>query len=1538
MRAYRDSLFSVIRRVGICAWACLCACWTRAEDVTRTWQADVDYAQTVDPELQPLVEPYGAPQVLERIVLIDIPSDATFTRLTYEAAWTVYQTNVCPNPVTPPVVEGETSPEAVRDAAFFGRDTWPEASVVAAGELTVGGVRRLRVRVRPFRWRGATWAETGRGVLEAATSLRFTVVFTVHARTARARTTSGARRAVGTSGVDLEIIAPPDLVAAWEGYAAKRKTMRPELSIRVTGTDAIYHAHPFGDGLPNRNAAESIHAHIRALAATGTSHFLLGGMWLDAQTPETNVFFRTGERLSLSNCVPGVCAQFELKEREIVATPSDLFYACLDGVDETTPHPWDSDGNGLYLETNEVASCDCVADVAVGRFAPIPYDYGKTGEVLSMAQLIAAYADKVARGEGADFAGTGTLGVANALVVGALNRTDATLGRPFKEMTFFDDVPNLWQSNHVGKIADSEYTARETVRTCIVPYWPVRAVESVHASAPAFAFRYGTLSEAQEGYYAADMVYAICRAHGSVTQASASRGSICFTRDGFAQATGLSLFNDFCLPCRTGQIDYWRKGEDDRTYVEPALGLAAIVSPTGGAVAGVHNVREGLIDSFNSASLKDGYSQTMSYYLARRLFVSGDTTFGEAFLHARQEYVARYGTGNPRLYVQGEQFFYGDPTIRLPDVPKVAAFDETAAFTQSCTVVTATVSAVSSARLDGPAAFKVMETLTVSATNLVCAVPGGVGRKIAFATNNVPGRLELTGDAPFYLGGLAHGARVDVRGSGKILNATGFDATFQTLTVAGTDAAAETNVWRTGRNDTGTGRVDVARSTLCAEAIDLSGDGRSYWLRPCHLSDATLCLSGAFAWGRKRGGVYQSFVLDVAGTSTVCAVASTDTRVALVGTNVVRVAADAALTLDVPFVDADNGTLLLEGAGVVTAARIDALAGVVEVASNVTLAVVDSPLPVRALIVRAGATLQLPVNTTGVHRVVADAQTLWFEDGARVQDATGRVLSGLTANGVFYENHVARSWKGGTGVWSDPTGWSGGAWAEGCMALFTTDSVVSNDCEQTSASDFVFQGNVTISGSRIDVAAELVSVPSNRQVRISAPLGMPGDLVKKGSGALRLDGEQTLLTGGIRVEEGTLELADVRAESVTNVSAAAGSRLVLRGTSSLPNANALHVIASNALACADEVSAATLEVGRFAPVKNFHLPSNVTLRVNTQGSLDVNGWTAVVDGTLDWQGCLGMIYGNLSGTGTIRTRGLFSQSSQGAGWGTVRLALIPDADEPLPVDGNQDSTASWFRFNGTTIRPYGGDVELRFGGEEGGIGLWVEAGGVTFDTLDTSRQPAVGRTLVFGAAAVPFGFGGVGDVVKVGTGTVRFAWPPDDSCYYVYDGHTGRTIVRQGCYAVETDTLTCAFEIAGAGEDATVKLAVDACTADISLGAGGTLDLSDVWPTYWAPTNFTWSSHSTVKLTLGPDGGDVIDVSGGTCVWPADGTATLEISVARGTPPGVYNVLCTDTPPPPGRIDVVVRSVDRSARLIENDNPPGFSVLVSLPATVILFR
>ena len=175
---------------------------------------------------------------------------------------------------------------------------------------------------------------------------------------------------------DFVIVSPPDLRAAWEVYAGRRHAARPDLDIAVTGTDAIYAAHPFGPGLPCRNAAESVHAYIREAAQAGTTHFLLGGMWLDARADDTNeLYFATGERLSLSNCVPGICACPYTGDKG-GDIPSDMFYACLDDVANGSAYPWDPSGDGVYLSAEEYASCDCVPDVVVGRFAPVPYAYG----------------------------------------------------------------------------------------------------------------------------------------------------------------------------------------------------------------------------------------------------------------------------------------------------------------------------------------------------------------------------------------------------------------------------------------------------------------------------------------------------------------------------------------------------------------------------------------------------------------------------------------------------------------------------------------------------------------------------------------------------------------------------------------------------------------------------------------------------------------------------------------------------------------------------------------------------------------------------------------------------------------------------------------------------------------------------------------------------------------------------------------------------------------------------------------------------------
>ena len=128
---------------------------------------------------------------------------------------------------------------------------------------------------------------------------------------------------------DLLIVSPPALKDSWDYYAAQRR-LATRRAIDVVDTQDVYAAYPFGEGTSCRNAAESLHAFIRAAAQAGTTNFLLGGAWIDATKVETPIYLLTGERLSLSNAVPGVCVGVVgsgMSETE--TTPSDFYYACV---------------------------------------------------------------------------------------------------------------------------------------------------------------------------------------------------------------------------------------------------------------------------------------------------------------------------------------------------------------------------------------------------------------------------------------------------------------------------------------------------------------------------------------------------------------------------------------------------------------------------------------------------------------------------------------------------------------------------------------------------------------------------------------------------------------------------------------------------------------------------------------------------------------------------------------------------------------------------------------------------------------------------------------------------------------------------------------------------------------------------------------------------------------------------------------------------------------------------------------------------------
>lgn len=1483
-------------------------------DIARVWHANADALRQ---NAHVRSEPVGAPALPEVTVLVDVPDGTVFSNLSWSVAGWAARTCETPRPVPRPCTTDETPAPTLPDPAFYARDVWPAQPVEACGVCCVAGARTLRVRVSPERWRGAAWMQARTGTVEVACGLSFTAHFSPAPRTPRR---AAARAAAGHG---LVIVAPPDLRTAWDDYADARRRARPDWTVRVVGTDEIYRDYPFGAAQPCRNAAESIHAFLRDAAAQGTDHVLLGGAWLDAQRPDDAVFFETGERLSLSNCVPGVRARPYVDEK-CDAVPSDLFFACLDDVANGIAHPWDPNGNGVYLDEAEWAGCDLAADLAVGRFAPVPLDDG-SGVLPTPAQLITNYAAKVARGEGAAFAGTNCVGLVSDFLWASAKKADPALGRPHPEQAFFDEVPNVWTATHPATVTDGEWATRETLRTVIAPRWPVAAVESLHANAARTLFspRHRTRAAARTAFFAQDLVAVLCRTHGNVQAAGSD-----VTRARVAAATGLTLFYEFAVPCHTGAVDETYTNAVGNCVLLPSLGMAATASPRGGALAGLHNASYGWGVGDVGRALSDGYSATLGYLTLRRLFEARDATCGLAALHARQQYVLDYMPKKKQLVALCEQLFLGDPSVALPDagVP-TGTLPADGYLADDVALVAA---ACGGGRVAGPGRLRVMGELRCAGTGLELATGGGVGGRVAF-TGTSPGTLTLAGAEAFYVGGVSNCTALVLGGAAKTVDLSGAGSPPAAVSVTGT---AATNTLRCTRADNlAATMLDVSGATLRLETAEAFGEGETplavvtngvlevaesplagwddeaeRWARPLVLQDATLRICGkrAYAWGRRAGASPAPFALYAAGRAAV-----EGTAVGLVGTTRVDVAEGGCLTLDADVRDVEVGRMLFSGAGRVVARRRMALAGHVEVARGVTLDLEETPLAVTALVVRAGAVVRIPSEASGWHDLVAGTGTLHLEAGAEVRDLEGRALVGSVVGGSFFEASGALCWRGGAGAWSDPDGWrdpatgAAGPWKNGRAAVFDAPAALTNDLADVQAERLVFTQDARLDGRALRLASGWISVPAGTCATFAAPLDVAGDLVKYGEGTLVVAGAQTNLAAcSLRVEAGTCGLDGLCAPGVTNLSVAAGARLLLRGVSALTNACARGTLATNALACADG-AAATLVLGALTPkFRGLALPAGLTLVVAARKLEDYSAWNVALDGMLDYRGILslGYVRPGLEGPGTVRAEGLRSQTAYGARVGACRLELA-GVDGIFPVYEEQALTDGFFCFDGATLAPTGGALVVTSAGHPTSrTTLFVDEGGVTFDV------PA-DACLTLGGEQETFLFGGPGGVVKRGAGTLRFAT--------VDDLHGGPTVIHAGVYELGTGTAT----------------------ADVAL-EGGALAFTSDEPQGLGLTNCVLAAGSALKLRVTPLGADVLDVRGG--VFRCAAGAVLEVRALPGAPTGDYALFVVDAADAAdlAALACAVHAPGRRAEtfLLEVDGAVVRVVRLHPPATAILLR
>lgn len=1418
-------------------------------------------------------EPVGAPALPEEIELVEIPPGSVCTGVTFSVqAWRPRADIGIPSPIQQPRRGDDRVAWTDPDLSYYGQEIWPKAPVELAGAFKVEGRLMQRVRISRQRWRGALWQSAATGVVEIATGLSFTPLLT---RRPTASLASAASVETGVGKNELLILSPPDLREAWNDYADLRRGRLPAWDVRVIGTDEIYRDHPFGAGLPNRNAAESIHAYLRAVARSGRTHVLLGGMWIDAAKEVPERYFLTGEQLSLSNCVPGIEA-YPCVDDRCGTVPSDLFYACLDGNVDGAAYPWDPDGDGVYLSESEVKSCDVVADVVVGRFAPVPYESG-SATLLTPARMIDVYAAKVARGTGASFAGSRCLGLASDRMQTTVPRSSTSLGRPHREQTFFDGVPNVWDLMHPESVSDGEWMTRETLRTMIAPHWPILDVESLHAGQSLKASRYSSWTEAREAFGARDLIYAICRSHGSET--SVAGGNL--TRDFYAHATGLALFNEFSVPCLAGALSCTRIREG-RVYVLPSLGMAATAATEGGALAGIYNAGYGWYDAFGGMTLSDGYSSTIGYLTAKNLFQERDATLGLAVCHAHQQYAAQYSPKGIKLFLLCEQFFYGDPSLGLPDVERDAELVAATVVAENRAVVSARTAAPEVA-VAGNARFQVMDGLSSSGTNAVLASGGGVGGRVAFTGKT--GRLELAGAEPFYVGGVSNCSEVVLSGSGKMLDATGAGTVLRMFSSEG----AGTNVLRcttTGglalmepiRVENGWLRLETAEAFdsgsspvaavtnggLLWAASPLAGwDGDTEHLaRPVWLKDAVLQTEGRrrVCWGRHTGSSWRSFALHVAGTSTVSIATRDGVPFGLVGTTTVEVEDGGVLEIASPLENMDAGRLLFTGTGRVVVRRADALAGDVEVRDGATLALGEIPLPVTSLVVRAGATLRLPASASGRHDVVAGPGFLQIEEGGIVEDGAGTRLTGIVVDGSYFEPASTLRWKGGAGVWSDPEGWydavtgTYGPWTHGRTAIFDAreGSMVSNDLVLVSTPSLIFSTGASLTGNRLRLETGTFTVPTNVAATIAAPLEVAGGIVKYGAGELRLVGDQSGLSmGGLRVAEGRLGLQNVTAPGMTNLVAVARTCLEIEGRNFFTNAAACATLATNALACTAPDAMLVLE--DFRPLSGMVVPENLEVVVAPRTQKGYAAWNLALEGRIDYRGTLSLLYGRIGGPGTIRVAGLRSQSTYGATFGACRLELA-GGNGVFPVFEDLSWGRGVFVFDGTTFSPTGSLVVSSAVCPSSQTILYVDEGGVVFDV------PA-GAELVFGDANPTYLFGGDGGLVKRGAGSLRFTT--------VADQHEGPTIVERGTYALGTWTTL----------------------RDLRVDAGATVDLSDPYPTGIVLTNLVLAAGSRLELGVSDEGSDILDVREGTLRLPSNGVARIAVTIDADTRPGIYGLL-----------------------------------------------
>lgn len=834
--------------------------------------------------------PLGAPMLPYTTVSFAVPEGYVFSETRVEADWRILAEKIKILAVQKPVQVSEEvekpaftplSEEATRMAT-------PDLQASARVEKTAG-LDIVTVRLVPFRYTAET------GLLEQAHNLKLSAVFTeksasrlkfavapattplvhpdyldstlatlVNPNDAAPQAERLKTAAAGTQ-VDYLMISPPDLFDTWKWYIGERKKNHPDLTFDIINTYDAYDAYPFKGWKGETrgtyaNAAESLHAYLTQYSREhALKYVVLGGSWLDVTDKDENGnlnrhYLQDGTEITLANAVPGVIVRVQYQP------PSDLFYACVERYLDTE-HPWDADGDELYLEPeDDLQKVNLKASFAVSRMTMKPITH--KGETLNQHQLITNFVKKVNRAEDPKFVGNFKMGLAcSPLNFTPRNLTDTRIVLR-EEEEFFDNVPNMYDPIHSWNFCDVGPVTRRHAKELMAPNHPI--IDALCFYEPESVSHNSSKQWFYKNFFEHD------RETGSNNGHGAPEGSSMFNAMKFFTATGLTKINVVGISCQTGHPDFY-KNENGRLVMDLCLGEAGManITETGGIIASMNNTRVGL-SYFETVRLDgSGLSERMHYNMCYN--VTKGMTAGEAWLGAVTKYLSdsqpknnpdRPNPAQGGTFCMVEEMLFGDPLIKLVDIydytwnggnsgtwdmtSKNWTKDGEATEFYHADNINFTVSGDTSLTLDpnriplelnrttlpyggmtmnvtqgdgdtfslgGTGSLRLMKNLNVSGGTLKLGVSGGVGgvddngKGTGGIIFEKTGKLVLdnnnAGSKYYFINGVKNAREIAFNGGGAILELGGLDETVSKLTFEGQNSSVSAgNVLRTNMNKT----------------------------------------------------------------------------------------------------------------------------------------------------------------------------------------------------------------------------------------------------------------------------------------------------------------------------------------------------------------------------------------------------------------------------------------------------------------------------------------------------------------------------------------------------------------------------------------------------------------------------------------------------------------------------------------------------------------------------------------------------------------